>query len=105
MAPTKLVLSTSSISSSDMRTNNLSRVIPAFATRTWIGPNSVSTFVKAASTLAVSETSQVTTFKPATGSPLRLVTMTVSPLARNSRAIASPMPLLPPVTNTIFDMR
>ena len=78
--------------------------MPAFATTTSTAPNCVSISVKAASTLAVSVTSQVTTFKRGTGSPLRLVTITVSPAARNSCAIARPIPRLPPVTNTIFDM-
>ena len=81
IAPKRLVFITSSISESDIRITNPSRVIPALAITTSAGPNFSSSSSKAFSTLALSETSHLITFKPEIGSPDLLVTTTVSPAA------------------------
>ena len=74
--------------------------MPALATSTSTGPCSCSTAVNAASTEAASRTSQATTERPSTAAPDRDVTVTLSPSAASRRAIASPIPRLPPVTST-----
>ena len=78
----------------------MSSVIPALDTSTSIGPWACSTWVKAASTLAASVTSQITPASPAGGSPERWVTVTRCPASANALAMARPMPRLPPVTST-----
>ena len=74
-------------------------MIPALATTTSTGPCSASTFAKASSTEATSRTSHATVASPSTLSPERDATVTASPAAASLRAIASPMPRLPPVTS------
>ena len=86
--------------SSLIRSSKVSSVIPAFDTRISTGPCSASTAVKAASTSSAEVTSQRTPKMPS-GAPLpRCVIATLSPFAANARAIARPMPRLPPVTST-----
>src|SRR5438128_3634952 len=72
--------------------------MPAFATRTSTGPCPASAAANAASTAAGSRTSHLTTVRPGTSAPDREVTVTASPAAASLRAIASPIPRLPPVT-------
>ena len=60
-----------------------------------------STAVNAASTDAVSVTSQRTPSRPSGGVAARWVTATRSPASANARAMARPMPRLPPVTSTV----
>src|SRR5947209_4571877 len=80
--------------------SNPSRVIPALLTSTSTGPWCSSTAVNARSTASASVTSHATPNSPS-GAPLpRWVTATASPCAANARAIASPIPRLPPVTST-----
>ena len=74
--------------------------MPALATSTSTGPCASSISLKAASTAPASVTSQRTSSAPSGAPPLRVVTATWSPLARNASAIARPMPRLPPVTRT-----
>src|SRR4051794_16055564 len=77
-----------------------SRVIPALLTSSSTGPCCSSTSAKARSTAVESVTSHSTPNSPS-GEPLpRCVTATESPFASNERAIASPIPRLPPVTST-----
>ena len=93
---------TVSQSSSLIRISRPSLVTPALATSTSIGPPSFSSAsVKAASTDAVSVTSQRTPTRPSGASPDRWVTATWSPAAAKDRAMASPMPRFPPVTRTV----
>ena len=75
-----------------------SRVIPALATTTSTGPCAASATANAASTAAASRTSHLATVSPGTSAPERDVTVTASPAAASLRAIASPIPRLPPVT-------
>src|SRR5712691_12030192 len=74
--------------------------MPAFATSTSTGPCASSAVLKASSTAAESRTSQVATVRPGTASPEREVMVTSSPSAGSLRAMASPIPRLPPVTRT-----
>ena len=100
-APARLVSSTASKSSSLIRMRSVSLVMPAFATSTSTGrPRICSASVKAASTLAESVTSQRTPLSPSGASPLRWVMTTSSPASAKARAMARPMPRLPPVTST-----
>ncbi len=100
--PARLVSTTVSQSSSLIRMRSPSLVTPALATSTSTGPPSFSSAsVNAASTEAVSVTSQRTPMSPSGASPERCVTATVSPASANDRAIARPMPRLPPVTRTV----
>src|SRR3954469_2031018 len=74
--------------------------MPALLTSTSTGPWCSSTSVNARSTAAASVTSHCTPNSPS-GAPLpRWVTATESPASANDRAIASPIPRLPPVTST-----
>ncbi len=100
-APVRLVSITLVNSSSLMRMSSVSRVMPAFATTTSTGPSSASISVKAWSIDAASVTSARTVSEPSGPSPDRAVTATRWPWATNSRAIAYPMPRLPPVTRTV----
>ena len=87
-------------SSSFIRISSPSRVIPALLTSTSTGPWCSSTSVNARSTASASVTSHCTPNSPS-GAPLpRWVTATESPCSANERAIASPIPRLPPVTST-----
>src|SRR6476620_1879854 len=100
-AAARLVSMTLSNSSSLMRMSSWSAVMPALATRTSTGPpSSSSALAKAASTEAVSVTSQMTPCNPSGGSPERWVMTTWSPASARARAMHSPMPRLPPVTST-----
>ena len=76
-------------------------MMPAFATTTSTGPSAASISVNAWSTDAASVTSARTVSEPSGPSPERAVTATRWPWATNSRAIAYPMPRLPPVTRTV----
>ena len=87
-------------SSSDIRRMRVSLVTPALATSTSTGPWAASIWLNASSTAAASVMSQRTSSAPSGAPPLRVVTATLSPLARNASAIARPMPRLPPVTRT-----
>src|SRR5664280_2341297 len=98
--PVRLASSTRVKVSSLIRSSRLSSVIPAFDTSTSIGPWDFSTSVKAASMLAGSVTSHTTPASPSGGSPDRWVTVTRCPASANARAMASPIPRLPPVTST-----
>src|SRR3954466_461038 len=83
-----------------MRISSPSRVIPALLTSTSTGPWRSSISVKARSTASASVTSHCTPNSPS-GAPLpRWVTATESPCSANERAMASPIPRLPPVTST-----
>ncbi len=75
-------------------------MIPALATTISTGPCAASTAVNARSTAAASVTSHATAGRPSGASPDLEVTVTRYPSARNRRAIARPMPRLPPVTRT-----
>ncbi|SII79807.1 Uncharacterised protein [Mycobacteroides abscessus subsp. abscessus] len=99
-APARFVSRTASKSSSLIRMSRLSRVMPALATTTSTGPSFSSTSVKARSRDSASVTSAATASAPSGASPLREVTATVSPAARNSSAMVRPIPRLPPVTRT-----
>ncbi len=91
---------TSVKASSPIRMSSPSRVMPALLTSTSTGPWCSSTAVKAASTSALEVTSHCTPNRPS-GAPLpRWVTATESPWSANDRAIANPIPRLPPVTST-----
>ena len=90
-----------------MRSMRESNVTPALATRTSTGPQRPSMAPKAASTSPPLRTSQGTARKwsgPAPsggfGSTERYVVATWSPLARNHRTHAAPIPRVPPVTRT-----
>ena len=86
--------------SSLIRISKVSSVIPALETSTSTRPNCSSTSANARSTDSVSVTSHWTPGSPS-GAPLpRWVITTWSPAAWNAVAMASPMPRLPPVTNT-----
>ena len=98
--PVRLVSMTEAQSSSDIRTSRVSAVMPALATSTSTGPWAASTSAKAASTAAGSVMSQRTSRQPSGAPPLRVVTATRSPWARNASAMARPIPRLPPVTRT-----
>ena len=98
--PVRLVSMTEDQSSSLIRSSSVSWVMPALATSTSTGPWASSTSAKAASTASGSVTSQRTSSAPSGAPPLRVVTATLSPWARNASAIARPMPRLPPVTST-----
>src|SRR5215469_4538474 len=74
--------------------------MPAFATSTSTGPCASSATLNAASTCAVYLMSQAATVKSSTGSPDLDVTVRSSPPSASRRAIARPMPRLPPVTST-----
>ena len=74
--------------------------MPALLMSTSTGPCSDSTALNAASTAEASVTSQRTPNSPSGASPLRWVIATWSPPAAKARAMANPMPRLPPVTNT-----
>jgi hypothetical protein len=87
--------------SSDIRMISVSSVMPAFATSTSTGPSSPSTAVNAASTASASVTSHRTPYRPSGASLPRWVTATRSPWAANARAMARPIPRLPPVTSTV----
>src|SRR3954452_13462284 len=83
-----------------MRISSPSRVIPALLTNTSTGPWRSSISVNARSTASASVTSHCTPNRPS-GAPLpRWVTATESPCSAKERAIASPIPRLPPVTST-----
>ena len=99
--PVRLVSTTEVKSSSDMRSSSWSWVMPALATSTSTGPWACSTSRKAASTEAASVTSARTARTPSGPSPEREVMATRSPFAANARAMARPMPRLPPVTRTL----
>ena len=99
--PPRLVSTTVSKSSSDIRISRVSRVMPALATTTSTGPSFSSTSANAASRASASVTSARTVRAPAGPSPERAVTATRWPWATNSSAIAKPMPRLPPVTRTV----
>ena len=99
-APPRLVSTTAPNSSSLIRMISWSRVMPALDTTTSTGPSSASTAAKAASTDAGSVTSIRTPSRPSGGRPVRWVTATRSPCAAKARAMASPIPRLPPVTST-----
>src|SRR5688572_1169054 len=74
--------------------------MPALLTSTSTGPWRSSTSLNARSTASASVTSHVTPNSPS-GAPLpRWVTATESPASAKARAMASPMPLFPPVTST-----
>src|SRR5512133_3480897 len=98
--PVRLVSMTEAQSSSDIRSSRVSAVMPAFATSASTGPCAASISANAASTADASVTSQVRASAPSGPPPERDVTATLSPSARNARAIARPMPRLPPVTST-----
>ena len=99
--PVRLASMTFSKLSSLIRMMSMSAVTPALATSTSTGPWCSSTRVKAASTAAVSVTSHSTANKSSSGAPEpRWVTATLCPSAASRRAMASPMPRFPPVTNT-----
>ena len=87
-APPRLVSTTVSKSSSDIRISSVSRVMPAFATTTSTGPSFSSTSANAASRASASVTSARTVSVPAGPSPERAVTATRWPCATNSSAIA-----------------
>src|SRR4051812_11810611 len=91
---------TSVNASSPIRSSSPSRVMPALLTSTSTGPWCSSTWVNARSTASASVTSHWTPNRPS-GAPLpRWVTATESPCSANERAIARPIPRLPPVTST-----
>src|SRR4051812_519643 len=74
--------------------------MPALLTSTSTGPWCSSTSVNARSTASASVTSHCTPKRPS-GAPLpRWVTATASPCSAKDRAMASPIPRLPPVTST-----
>src|SRR4051812_29626161 len=74
--------------------------MPALLTNTSTGPWRSSISVNARSTASASVTSHWTPNRPS-GAPLpRWVTATESPCSAKERAIASPIPRLPPVTST-----
>src|SRR3954453_10849864 len=98
--PVRLVSITEAQSSSDIRSNKVSAVMPAFATRTSTGPCAVSASTNACSTPRASVPSQVRASAPSGPPPDREVTATWSPRARNASAMARPMPRVPPVTRT-----
>src|SRR4051794_21699992 len=98
--PVRFVSITDDQSSSDIRSNRVSAVMPAFATRTSTGPCAASASTNACSTAAASVTSQVRPRAPSGPPPEREVTATWSPRARNASAMARPMPRVPPVTRT-----
>ena len=100
-APPRLVATTESKSSSLIRISSVSFVMPAFATTTSTGPSSASTTRNAASSDAASVTSACTASTPSGPEPFREVIATRWPSAANARAIARPMPRLPPVTRTV----
>src|SRR5262245_52683321 len=88
-------------SSSPMRNNKPSRVMPAFDTSTsTASPNSSSTAANAPSTAAASVTSHLTANNSSGGGELLKVTATRSPDAWKRRAHARPIPRDPPVTST-----
>src|SRR4051812_21232887 len=100
-APVRFASTTFAKDSSDMRSSSVSSVVPALETSTWTGPSSASTTLNAASTCSPEVTSHSTPNSPS-GAPLpRWVTATRSPFAAKARAIASPIPRLPPVTSTV----
>ena len=99
--PFRFVSTTLSNSSSLIRIKRVSFVMPAFATKTSIGPSAASTSAIAASSDAASVTSAVTVIEPSGPCPDLAVTATRYPLATNSFAMANPMPRLPPVTKTV----
>src|SRR5262245_27803465 len=98
--PVRLVSMTADQSSSLIRSSNVSRVMPALATRTSTGPCFSETVSTASSTWSASVTSQRTPSIPSGASPERSVIATSSPAATKALAMASPMPRLPPVTIT-----
>ena len=101
-APARLVSMTASKSSSLIRISSVSRVTPALATRTSIGPPRISSAsAKAWSTDAESVTSHLTPRKPSGGSPDRCVMTTWSPASTRALAMLRPIPRLPPVTSTL----
>ena len=77
--PVRFVSMTLPQSSSLIRNNNASLVIPALAMRTSTGPCSASTSAKAASNAAESLTSHRTSSAPFGAPPDRVVTATLSP--------------------------
>src|SRR5262245_9989228 len=81
-----------------MSASNWSLVMPALATTTSTGPCAASATLNASSTNAASLTSHLATVSPAMSSPEREVIVTASPASANRRAMASPIPRLPPVT-------
>ena len=94
----RLVATTASKSSSDMRTRRPSRVMPALATSTSTGPSWSSTWLTAASTWSGSVTSHFTVSRPGSSTGVDdEVTATRCPAAAKARAQPRPMPLLPPV--------
>src|SRR5215210_249806 len=92
-APFKLMSTTRSHSSADMRIARPSSRTPALLTSTRTGPKRSRTWSKAAPTCSGSETSACTS------APLRDSVATVKPSARRRSAIAAPMPREPPVTS------
>ena len=95
-----MVSTTEVKASSLISASSWSAVVPALATTTSTGPCAASAILKASSTAAASLTSHLATVSPSISSPERDVTVTASPAAANRRAIASPIPRLPPVTRT-----
>ena len=98
--PVRFASSTGLKVSSLIRSSRVSSVMPALDTSTSTGPWVFSTSVNAASMLAASVTSQITPASPSGGSPERWVTVTRWPASASARAMASPIPRLPPVTST-----
>ena len=105
--PDRLVSMTSDQASSPMRSTRVSWVMPALATRTSTGPQVSSMVSNAALTWAGSVTSQANARRPpappppsSSTTPDREVTATRSPWSANHRAVARPMPRVPPVTST-----
>lgn len=98
----RLVSSTVEKSSSDMRTSRPSRLTPALATSTSTGPSCSSTVPTALSSCSGSVTSHFTGSRPASSTGVdENVTATRWPAAASARALARPMPRLPPVTRTV----
>src|SRR4051812_18710561 len=83
-----------------MRIKSPSRVMPALLISTSTGPWCSSTSAKARSMSSTFVTSHWTPNRPSGAPLLRWVTATESPCAAKERAIASPIPRLPPVTST-----
>ena len=99
-APVRFASMTVSNRSSVIRIRNASAVMPALETNTSTAPWCSSTAVKARSTASLSVTSHSTANNPSGTPEPRWVTATWCPSAARRRAIARPIPRLPPVTRT-----
>src|SRR5690348_4391668 len=118
-APFRLVFRTVSQSSSPIRNNKLSRVVPALLTTTSMRPKSFSTAATVVSTCCASLTSQPYPRPPPPPSPplpsdaaaSRALatslpsTATREPTRASPWAMACPIPRLPPVTTATFPVR